>query len=102
MAVAESGSNPTVSDYVDMVLDPLKSRFVKWFFVIEAILVLGGYLIASTGTESAELGSHPSTSHAMGAVMGALAISFALMFIVVYVGMVGIQYWSHQAGSRKF
>ena len=102
MDVAESGSNSTVADYVNMVLDPLKSRFVMWFFVFEAILVLGGYLIASTGTESTVLGSHPSTANAWGAVMGALAISFALMFLVVYVGMVGIQYWSHQAGSRKF
>jgi len=102
MSVAESGSNSTTADYVDMVLDPLRSRFIKWFFVIEVILAIGGYLIASIGTDNTALGAHPSAGHAMGAVMGALAIAFAMMFLVTYVGMIGIQYWTHQAGSREF
>ena len=91
MAVGQAESQTQSVDYVGAFVRPFTLRPVHWFLGLEVFLVVAGYLIATQGEHATGvMVDHPHPAHALGAVMGALAIAFALMFIAVYVILVVI------------
>ena len=70
--------------YSEAVLIYLRrARWLHALVVLEVALVIGGFGMAQLGHRNTTLGAHPDVHHAMGGLMGALAIAFGGVGIVV-------------------
>lgn len=60
-----------------------RARWLHALVVLEIALVVGGFGMAQLGSPNTTMGAHPDVHLAMGGLMGALAIAFGAVGVVV-------------------
>ena len=60
-----------------------RARWLHGLIVVEVMLVIGGFAIVQLGDPNTTMGAHPDVHLATGGLMGALAIAFGAIGILV-------------------